>query len=380
MSSHLYQKHKEKQSALFQEKKNISKFKSKCLVSIKEKRHSAPQLNTEHHFWSLNTLTERQWGNVWGVFFLTLLSPSLSTIFVFNHKRVEALGSLKHRAVSTTSLWWHMARKLAWIHPSLQTRFLYLQNSHGRTRLRSRIIFYFQVAKLSPNKLRYFTAIYSTYQAASNFNPKSSSPLVIPKLTPTAFRKNISDWETWWNRALGSNPTRLFLAAGRDPPPGLPVVPTVRKDSPWEATPFLCTWRAGIAPKNSNRFADLSQWRKFWNLLFIMHKTNSVHLKATEHPAHLIGLFIPFGFDHVCTICYWNWYQVNSCQQQLSHKKLFWWHHLTPSVTSPQSCTSSPPALIAPHSLQDILFILKCLSLLTYRNDCSLFSSKCFLQ
>lgn len=162
-----------------------------------------------------------------------------------------------------------------------------------------------------------------------------------------------------------------------------------------------------------------------------MHKNNSVHLKATKHSTHFISLLIPFGFDHVCTIRYWHWYRVNSCQQQLSHKKLFWWHHLTLSVTSPQRCTSSPPALRAPRSLQvaqgkagliakrsihnlfhvpepcsqnatfttenkvyvitwtnpknhppvsGILFILKESSLSTYRNDCSLFSSKCFLQ
>lgn len=147
------------------------------------------------------------------------------------------------------------------IHPSFQTRFLYLQNSHGRTRLRSRIIFYFQVAKLSPNKLRYFTAIYSTYQAASNFNPESSSPFIIPKLTPKAFRKTTSDWETE-KRSPWIKPTRLFLAGGCDHPRPSRG-PCGQKGLTLEATPFLCTWRTGITPKNSNSFADLSHWHRF---------------------------------------------------------------------------------------------------------------------
>lgn len=129
-------------------------------------------------------------------FYLTpLINPQL---FLFNNKSAENT-SLKSRA-AITSLWQHIGGKgcpvLAQIHLSFQTRFLYLQNLHGGTQLHTRIIFYFQVAKLSPNKLHYFTAIYSTYQAASNFNPKSSSPFILPKLTPTAFRKSISDRET----------------------------------------------------------------------------------------------------------------------------------------------------------------------------------------
>lgn len=134
------------------------------------------------------------------------------------------------------------------IHPSFQTRFLYLQNSHGRTRLHSRIIFYFQVAKLSPNKLRYFTAIYSTYQAASNFNPKSSSPFIIPKLTPKAFRKTTSDWETLRNGALGSNPPGCSWQEDVTTP-GLPMVPVVKKDSPWKRRLFFAPGELESHPK-----------------------------------------------------------------------------------------------------------------------------------
>lgn len=152
--------------------------------------------------------------------------------FIFTTKAGDENTRFNNRAV-LTHLWQHTDWGGFTCH-SRQGSFLYLPNLLGGTQLPSRIIFYFQVAKLSPNKLRYFTAIYSTYQAASNFNPKSSSPF----MTPTAFRYSISGCKTLMKQHLWIKSTGLFPAVEHELSQ---FCPAVRKGSP-----PVCSWKTWI--------------------------------------------------------------------------------------------------------------------------------------